>query len=376
MKALFLVFHGFEAHNGISNKIYYQVDGLKQNGIDVRLCYLQIDDKGFHKRMVNDSIIENFGKGIWAKIKKRISYYSLLNYILEERIDFLYVRHDFNANPFLVSFFKSLKRKKIKSILEIPTYPYDNEFTHAKWKDRIQLEIDKLFRSSLSKTIFRIVTFTELPKIWDTPTICISNGIDFDKVRIKSINKFGRDKDNRLDLIGVADIHDWHGFDRLILGLADYYKQEKKIKVYFHIVGSGIEIIINQLKQIVIENNLEEYIKFYGPKAGLELDNLFDFADFGVASLARHRSNITTIKTLKNREYSARGIPFIFSENDSDFDHMPYVLKISADESPINIESVIDFYRNNTFSPVQIRESIYDLSWKKQMKNIIDKVII
>ena len=29
MKALFLVFHGFLAYNGISKKIGYQVDGLK-----------------------------------------------------------------------------------------------------------------------------------------------------------------------------------------------------------------------------------------------------------------------------------------------------------------------------------------------------------
>ena len=44
MKALFLVFHGFLAYNGISKKIGYQVDGLRQCGIDTRLTYLKIDD--------------------------------------------------------------------------------------------------------------------------------------------------------------------------------------------------------------------------------------------------------------------------------------------------------------------------------------------
>lgn len=47
----------------------------------------------------------------------------------------------------------------------------------------------------------------------------------------------------------------------------------------------------------------------------------------GIASLGRHRNGITRIKTLKNREYAARGIPFVYSENDSDFDGMPYVMK-------------------------------------------------
>ncbi|MEG2480028.1 MAG: hypothetical protein RSA50_07120, partial [Mucinivorans sp.] len=43
-------------------------------------------------------------------------------------------------------------------------------------------------------------------------------------------------------------------------------------------------------------------------------DDLFEQADIAIGSLARHRSGITTIKTLKNREYAARGIPFIYSE--------------------------------------------------------------
>lgn len=373
MKALFLVFHGFEAHNGISKKIFYQVEGLKQNGVDVKLCYLLVDENGFHKRMVNDSIIENFGNGIWAKIKKRTSYASLINYILKEKVNFIYIRHDFNANPFLVSFFKLLRKHNLKITLEIPTYPYDNEFTHANCKDCIQLKIDQLFRYSLSKFVYRIVTFTELPSIWSTPTICISNGIDFDKVKIKSSNNFGTNHDV-LNLIGVADIHSWHGYDRLVWGLVNYYKQNKAIKVYFHIVGSGIEVIINELKQIVNENHIEEYVKFYGPKSGIELDALFDIADFGIASLARHRSNISNIKTLKNREYAARGIPFIYSEIDTDFDNMQYILKAQANDDPIDIQDIIDFYSNLRISSIEIRQSIRHLSWKNQMKKILDNL--
>ena len=38
MKILFLVYHGFSEHSGISKKIHYQVKGLRENGHDVRLC--------------------------------------------------------------------------------------------------------------------------------------------------------------------------------------------------------------------------------------------------------------------------------------------------------------------------------------------------
>ena len=35
MKALFLIFHGFEEANGISKKIRYQIEALKECGLQV-----------------------------------------------------------------------------------------------------------------------------------------------------------------------------------------------------------------------------------------------------------------------------------------------------------------------------------------------------
>ena len=119
---------------------------------------------------------------------------------------------------------------------------------------------------------------------------------------------------------------------------------------------------------------MERYVILYGKKHGLELDNIFDICDFGIGSLGRHRVGIDKIKTLKNREYAARGIPFIYSETDSDFDSKPYVLKAPADESPINIQDIIDFYKKNIMSPIDIRNSIAKLSWKHQMEQVIKEV--
>ena len=81
------------------------------------------------------------------------------------------------------------------------------------------------------------------------------------------------------------------------------------------------------------------------------------------------------IKTLKNREYAARGIPFIYSETDSDFDHKPYVLKAPADETPIDIQEIVKFYKHLSFSPQKIRDSIKDLSWENQMRIVINSVL-
>ena len=103
-------------------------------------------------------------------------------------------------------------------------------------------------------------------------------------------------------------------------------------------------------------------------------DCLLAQADFAIGSLARHRSGIDKIKTLKNREYAARGISFAYSETDEDFDKMPYILKVPANESPIDIHRLIRFYMELDLSPRKIRDSIKNLSWKEQMMKVINNL--
>ena len=99
----------------------------------------------------------------------------------------------------------------------------------------------------------------------------------------------------------------------------------------------------------------------------------FNQSCFAIGSLARHRSGITIIKTLKNREYATRGIPFIYSEQDSDFDNQPYVIKASPDESPINVQQILDFIDHHQIKPEEIRKTVENLSWKIQMQKVIDE---
>ena len=272
---------------------------------------------------------------------------------------------------FTINMIKNMKASGAKVVMEIPTYPYDNEYK-AQGISR-QIFQDKIFRNQLAKHLDAIVTFSDYDIIFGKRTIKISNGIDFDSVKMK---KTTNDTSKELNLIGVAEIHEWHGFDRVVKGLAEYYSKPQEYLVKFHVVGyffsTGIE---NEFKKIITDNHMEDYVILYGKKHGLELDNLFDKCDFGIGSLGRHRVGIDKIKTLKNREYAARGIPFIYSETDSDFDSKPYVLKAPADESPIDIQMIIDFYKKNNMSPIEIRESIADLSWKNQMRHVIEEVL-
>lgn len=368
MNILFLIYHGFDPNNGISKKISYQLNAFKANGHKAHLCYM--DETVSKRRIVDGHIIVDYGNGIKGKILKRTEFGSIVDYSIKSKIDFVYIRSNHNANPFTIDMVKRMKKAGMKVVMEIPTYPYDQEYFNKSM--RRQLIQDRLFRKKFARQLDGIVTFSEEDFIFGQKTIKISNGIDFESVRLKKVSNHPA---NELHLIGVAEIHRWHGFDRIIQGLADYYSSPKELKVIFHIVGYFFSPVEKEeITHIIADNHLELYIILHGKKHGEELDEIFDKCDFGIGSLGRHRVGIDNIKTLKNREYAARGIPFVYSETDTDFDKQPYVLKMPADESAIKIEDIISFYQNISVSPKQIRDSIEHLSWKNQMKRVIDAV--
>lgn len=371
MKALYLLFHGFAPYSGISKKIKYQISALEESGFDVTICYMTIDEKGFQKRIFGDKIIDNYGNGYKAKIYKWIRFKSLTEEILNAGIQFIYIRSFYNTNPALLRMLKKLHEKGVKIVMEIPTYPYDSEFRNSPFKDKLRGFVNRLYRYKLKRYIYRIVTFTDCPTIHGIKTICMSNGIDFDSIRMKTIVN---NTSSRFIMIGVADIHYWHGFDRVIEGLGQYYKQPQTKDVFFYIVGEGVESEVAKLKSLTQKYGIEKYVEFVGNSFGEDLDILFDKSDFAIASLGRHRSGITKIKTLKNREYAARGLPFIYSEVDDDFEKMPYIIKAEPDDSPINIKRILEFYQSLTITPLEIRNSIINtLSWSVQMRKVVSE---
>ncbi len=375
MKILFLVYHGFSEVSGISKKIHYQVKGLRQNGHEVHLCYYDFAENGHRCRYVDDEGLADYGKGMQAGLRQRIEYGSVFDYCQLNGIQLVYARCFQNANPFLVRFFARLKRAGIKAVMEIPTYPYDQEFQGFSRTERLQLRIDQLFRHRLAKQLEAIVTFTNKQQIFGQRTINISNGVDLDSMPLHQ----PVDTTRELHLIGVAEVHYWHGYDRLIAGLGEYNDAQRK-PVYFHIVG-GVwksEMYNDEhapgFAELIEKYGLQDKVIFHDQLFGDALNAVFAQSSFAVGSLARHRSGISDIKTLKNREYASRGLPFVYSENDSDFDHQPYVLKVPADESPVDIARIVDFVENLKMTPQEIRRTVEHLSWKEQMQKVVEAV--
>ena len=375
MKILFLVYHGFSDESGISKKIHYQVKGLRQNGHEVHLCYYDFDPRGHRCRYVGNKVIADYGTGALAAIRSRTQLDCIYNFCAVNSIEMVYARSFMNASPILVRLFHKLNKRGIKCITEIPTYPYDSEFKGYPLKYKIPLYIDKLFRKALAKKMEAIVTFSNEETIFGKRTICISNGIDLDSIPIHNPKK-----QNDIHLIAVAEIHYWHGFDRLVAGMGEYYKLNPDArKVFFHVVGWEDDRGTTSNGYLTVEQtakkyNIGQYVVNHGKLFGDKLDEVFNQCVFAIGSLGRHRSGITNIKTLKNREYAARGIPFIYSETDNDFEDKPYIIKAPADESPVNIRQIIDFIDTHDVNPTEIRNTVEHLSWRFQMEKVVREI--
>ncbi len=395
-RILFLVYHGFSEVSGISKKIHYQVKGLRENGHEVHLCYYTFAENGHRCRYVDNEVIADYGTGVVAGIRQRTEYDALFDYCTEKGIDMVYARCFQNANPWLIRFFRRLKAAGIHAVTEVPTYPYDQEFAGFEWKARLGLKVDQIFRRRLYKYMDAMVTFSDAEEIFGQRTIRISNGVDFDSIPlhspvrsqpspVRSAMPLGSAKNcqlstiNSLHLIGVAEVHSWHAYDRVVAGLGEYYARHSNDQsitpVYFHIVGGVHPAEMERsFTPLFRKYDLEDKVIFHGQLFGDKLTSVFNQCQFAIGSLGRHRSGITVIKTLKNREYATRGIPFIYSEQDSDFDHQPYVVKAPADETPIRIEDIIDFVEHFQMKPEEIRKTVEHLAWKIQMQQVVNNV--
>lgn len=370
MKILFLIFHGLSGFSGISKKIINQMAGLKANGHEVTLCHYEVKPDGHRVRMIDDTVLQDYGNNKLAPIRKRISYSAIYRYACRHHIQMVYVRSFHNANPFTIHFFHKLHKAGIRIDMEIPTYPYDQEYSLLPFQWKAELFVDKCFRRLLAAKCDNIVTFSPFKTIFGQKTIQISNGINFEELPLRFPHPKIADE---IHLLAVAEIHYWHGYDRIIEGLGLYYRHQYTCKVFLHLVG-GIGHTEEELfRQLIDTYQLSSYIHFYGQKQDEELNTLFDKCDFAIGSLGRHRSGIDKIKTLKNREYAARGIAFIYSETDEDFDHMPYILKAPANDSPISIPEILNFYRTVTAVPQEIRNSVRHLSWNRQMQIVVQQ---
>jgi len=175
-------------------------------------------------------------------------------------------------------------------------------------------------------------------------------------------------------LVEIAgNISKSHGLDRLIRGLLKY---EGSVDIILHIIGPKTNEIKNT-KKLIDNNNLNNRIIFYGLLSGENYNILFNKCHIAIGVLAPHRKGLKETCALKNREYCARGIPFIYAGNDPDFQsNFTYILEFPSNETPIEIENIINFsmkiYKNKKHNIEMRKYALKNIDWLVKMKKLSD----
>lgn len=356
----------YKEHNGVAKKIKMQLKGMEENGY--RAICLAYGEKGY-------SLFENGKETIISNYKnyrpKRFFFFSVARkYIEKHSIDICYIRFPY-FDYCVWTLLRMLKDKKIRVIMEIPTYPIKRyKFNRKEWKFWARDQIEKLFIPSLKRYIDKIVYIgNKVEKIFGIKAVRISNGCSIEEYKLIQNQR----EDDTIRIIGIGSMFYHQGFDRLIKGIALYKNEKKDIKVEAYLIGEGEALA--ELKKVAYELKVNEYVKFYNWMEGQELDNIFNKCDIGCASLGLYSVGITEASTLKAKEYLSRGLPFICAYQEIGLpSDCIYAIHVPEDDSPIDIEYVINQYLKNKvlYKPEEIREFAENtFSWRNIMKKAL-----
>ena len=357
---------------GFFKKFYGQIDVFKNYGI-VHFIYISGKDIKCSVFKNNEEEVKTLATYNHYLVRHFFFFFVILKYMKDYKPSMVYHRYKMSEGTF-INFLKKVK-KKFNAIIfvEFPTFPYDNNWGKESLCKKVLLPIDKFYRTKLKKYVNLAITYYNNNSIFGISTVKIANGINIDDIKkIEEKPCFT----NCINLLAVASLGFWHGYDRVIRGIAEFKKKNSDTKVLFNIVGEGKEKA--NLEKLVNDLNLQDSVIFLGTKRGEELNSLFEKAHVAVNTIGWHRMKVEYTDTLKAREYCARGIPFVSAGKDFSFNNdFKYIYKVEENDDPIDISKIISFYKD-------IKEDNYidemrnyakeNLTWHKQFEKVKRKV--
>lgn len=375
MKMVYFIMGGENPNSGVSKKIFAQLSALIDIGLDAKLVMfnfsnVQYPSYAFLKIFQIERLPTNDIFGRIKRLRKIRTEFSETIKSLDS-CDIMYFRHSITS--LLYYPFNYLKIfRDCKFVTEHQTIER-NEFklNHLNRKTFKDIFFERILRGQ-SDAIVGVtdeITDYQITCSGDPhkPHITIGNGINVKSCSLRQPPKFNNHK---IDLLFVASVNRWHGLDRLIQGLAIY---NGPTKITLHIAGDGTEL--PTIQKLTNELGIANQVIFYGFKTGEDLDLLFNTCHIAVGSLGMHRIGLTEASILKAREYCSRGIPYIIACADPDFqDDFPYIYRIPSDESPVDIEKVIEFAKRvyaDPYHPQKMRAyAVEHLDWSVKMKKL------
>ena len=249
--------------------------------------------------LLHDDKVVDRGFALTKKMCNDIALEWLIKYAIKS----VYIRYSFSDVWFL-DFLEELKKRCFKVVIEFPTIPYDGEHGCARPVE------DRYYREQLCQHVNCCTTYANYKAVFKIPCIPLVNGVDLEENKSKEY----REKDGSIILVAVAIMEKWHGYERVIQGMHEYYSNGGKVNIIFKLVGDGEQI--PYYNSLVERYGLWNHVHFYGKLEGKELDNVYDESDIAVGVLGMYKVGRQSAAPIKTGEYCARGIPFIYGYDD------------------------------------------------------------
>ncbi|MCI4670285.1 MAG: glycosyltransferase [Bacteroidia bacterium] len=364
MKLLYCYLNANPKSLGVLKKILAKVDKLNKLGLDTRVFFLTRHQASSFELPNHVNIIEvpKSSRRYFHQFDNHALHIQAFREVLEkewEKGDLVMMRA-IPANKWFYELVRDYPdtfilehNSKMREELKREDHFNDlslwrpSHFLHYFLDRRYPLAADKRFAKKVYKYARNGIAVTyeigenerqkALPFEYKVHTV--SNGLDVDSIPLKPRLGFNG---HRLDLLflrggGVAP---WYGIERLFDGIAAY---KGKTNIHLWMVGKKMEVDVN----LVNELGISDKVHFTGYKSGKELDEVIEKCHLGIGSLGMHRIGLSEGAVLKVKEYAGRGLPVAIAFKDVDLsfneEFEPYVLHLPANESPIDMESLIKF---------------------------------
>lgn len=358
---------------GITKKIHSEISALRNLGYQV--YYTAYNTNGVSVYDGEDKEIYS-EKYTFPRGKLRIiyRYFDLLLCVIhyvssmdkENKFDYCYARIS-AMNSRYCRLLRLFKKMGAKVLVEAHAYFPGVQMKGLKGK-YIASTLNHR-RNVLQEYVDLFLTEGYVESFYGVKTLQVKIGVDTSSLQRHIYNG----SPGELNLISVASEQIYHGYDRLILSVADYVKKGFSRQINLHLVGELKE----DTKNLITENGLEKYVHCYGKVYGDSLNKIYAKCNVGVGPLAQHRIGGKKDTGLKTKEYFGIGIPYFYSgcEPDVPKDY-PYILEVPSDESLINFNQIWDFYnswRDNPNVADEMREfATRVFSWDSIMSEIME----
>lgn len=384
MKLLYLTFQeDATLYVGVIRKLGWQAKAFEKLGYEVTYSLW----KGLEYRFITGDRVETRTIPGWHGLMHQFADVAK-DYLNSHSFDVVYLRLDRISFEMIQLCRTARARGAKKVIIEVPNYPYLRDYINsvngvrpfsARLFSRMKVlgtaAEDRLSALQLRGLVDAVVLIgNKADRFFGVKAINISNGIDVDDMDPVP----PKNNEREIVLVGVAGTLWWQAYDRILVGMHEYKKKKKAEdpNIRFILVGGDAKEMPD-FKALIHRYGLDDDVECPGFKTGAELDAIYDRADLGVSTLGCYRRGLTSCSSLKTREYCAKGLPFIYTCEDSlEDENVDFALQVPNDDTPIDLFQAVDFVKkcraNRHISQEEREFARSHFDWESILKKVLD----